>query len=141
VASAKSDVLVVASDAASVEREAALREAGVDVVRVGVEGGRLELVEVLKVLGERGKIGVLVEAGSAVNGAFLRADLVDRVVLYYAECELGLEAVPFAAGFASPYAVQERLTSVQRASFASDVMAGAEDVRVSGYLHDPWAKV
>jgi diaminohydroxyphosphoribosylaminopyrimidine deaminase/5-amino-6-(5-phosphoribosylamino)uracil reductase len=141
VGSAKGDVLVVASRAASVEREAALREAGVEVVRVGGEGGRLDLVEVLKVLGERGKISVLVEAGSAVNGAFLRADLVDRAVLYYAECELGLEAVPFAAGFASPYAVQERLSSVTRSAFASDVLAGAEDVRVSGYLHDPWLVV
>jgi diaminohydroxyphosphoribosylaminopyrimidine deaminase/5-amino-6-(5-phosphoribosylamino)uracil reductase len=141
VRSAKGDVLVVASWEASVEREAALRAAGVDVVRVGGEGGRLDLVEVLKMLGERGKISVLVEAGSAVNGAFLRADLVDRVVLYYAECELGLEALPFAAGFASPYAVQERLTSVERVGFVSDVMVGAEDVRVSGYLHDPWSRV
>jgi diaminohydroxyphosphoribosylaminopyrimidine deaminase/5-amino-6-(5-phosphoribosylamino)uracil reductase len=138
VRSAKGDVLVVCSRAASVEREAALRAAGVDVLRVDGEGGRLELVEVLKVLGERGKISVLVEAGSAVNGAFLRADLVDRVVLYYAECELGLEAVPFAAGFASPYAVQAGLTGVERVAFASDVMVGAEDVRVSGYVRDPW---
>jgi diaminohydroxyphosphoribosylaminopyrimidine deaminase/5-amino-6-(5-phosphoribosylamino)uracil reductase len=141
VRSAKGDVLVVASWEASVEREAALRAAGVDVVRVGGEGGRLDLVEVLKMLGERGKISVLVEAGSAVNGAFLRADLVDRVVLYYAECELGLEGVPFAAGFASPYAVQAGLTGVEQVAFASDVMVGAEDVRVSGYVHDPWAKV
>jgi diaminohydroxyphosphoribosylaminopyrimidine deaminase/5-amino-6-(5-phosphoribosylamino)uracil reductase len=141
VQSADGDVLVFASRAASVEREAALVAAGVAVVRVASDGGRLDLAEVLKVLGERGKISVLVEAGSAVNGAFLRAGLVDRLVMYYAECELGLEAVPFAAGFASPYAVQERLTSVERAAFASDVSVGAEDVRVSGYLHDPWARV
>jgi diaminohydroxyphosphoribosylaminopyrimidine deaminase/5-amino-6-(5-phosphoribosylamino)uracil reductase len=138
VRSADRDVLVVGSLEASAEREASLVAAGFEVVRVGGVGGRLDLVEVLRVLGERGAISVLLEAGSAVNAAFLRAGLVDRVVLYYAECELGLEAVPFAAGFASPYAVQQRLTGVERSSFASDVMVGAEDVRVSGYLHDPW---
>jgi len=138
VGSAEGDVLVVGSLEASEEREAALRAAGVEVVRVGGSGGRLDLVEVLKLLGERGKISVLVEAGSAVNGAFLRAGLVDRVVMYYAECELGLEGVPFAEGVASPYAVQERLSSVERAAFASDGTVGAADVRVSGYLPDPW---
>jgi diaminohydroxyphosphoribosylaminopyrimidine deaminase/5-amino-6-(5-phosphoribosylamino)uracil reductase len=141
VRSADRDVLVVCSREASVERESALVAAGVEVVRVASDGGRLDLVEVLRVLGERGKISVLVEAGSAVNGAFLRAGLVDRLVLYFAECELGLEGVPFAEGVASPYEVQARLTSVERVGFASDVQFGAEDARVSGYLHDPWSRL
>jgi hypothetical protein len=50
-----------------------------------------------------------------------------------------VEAIPFAAGFGSPYALQQRLSEVTRAGFASDVGAKGEDVRVMGYLHDPWA--
>jgi diaminohydroxyphosphoribosylaminopyrimidine deaminase/5-amino-6-(5-phosphoribosylamino)uracil reductase len=49
--------------------------------------------------------------------------------------------LPFAEGFDSPYALQQRLTQVTRTSFPSDIAPGAEDVRVSGYLHDPWAGV
>jgi hypothetical protein len=35
--------------------------------------------------------------------------------------------------------LQQRLSEVTRAGFASDVGAKGEDVRVMGYLHDPWA--
>jgi len=92
-------------------------------------------------LAERKILSVLVEAGSAVNGAFLRANLVDKLVLYYAESELGLEALPFAADFDSPYALQQRLTDATRLSIPSDLAVNAEDVRITGYLHDPWANV
>jgi diaminohydroxyphosphoribosylaminopyrimidine deaminase/5-amino-6-(5-phosphoribosylamino)uracil reductase len=135
VRSAADDLLVLCGQDADVARERALRERGVDVQRIGSAGGRLDLAAVLSVLAERKMLSVLVEAGSAVNGGFLARELVDRVVLYFAERELGVEAVPFAAGFASPYELQRRLTGTARATFAN---AGAEDVRVSGYLHDPW---
>lgn len=81
-------------------------------------------------------LGVLIEAGSAVNGSFLREGLVDKVVLYYAESELGPEAMDFAEGVGSPYALQQRFTRLERASFPH---GEGEDVRMSGYLRDPWA--
>jgi diaminohydroxyphosphoribosylaminopyrimidine deaminase/5-amino-6-(5-phosphoribosylamino)uracil reductase len=141
VRSAAGDLLVVCSAEASDEREMQLRAAGAEVLRVAGAEGRLDLPEMLEALGERGRTSVLLEAGSAVNAAFLCAGLVDRIVLYYAERELGLDALPFAEGFDSPYALQQRLTQVTRTSFPSDIAPGAEDVRVSGYLHDPWAGV
>jgi diaminohydroxyphosphoribosylaminopyrimidine deaminase/5-amino-6-(5-phosphoribosylamino)uracil reductase len=139
VTSAGNDVLVMTSEFAPAEREAALAARGVEVVRLPGADGLLDLQAVLAELGRRDVISVLVEGGSGVNGALLRADLVDRVVLYFAEAELGVEAIPFAAGFGSPYALQQRLSEVTRAGFASDVGAKGEDVRVMGYLHDPWA--
>jgi diaminohydroxyphosphoribosylaminopyrimidine deaminase/5-amino-6-(5-phosphoribosylamino)uracil reductase len=78
---------------------------------------------------------VLTEAGSSLNGSLLHDQLVDKVVLYFAEQELGESAIPFAGGI-SPYLVQERLRSVERVTFPNE---DAEDVRISGYLHDPWA--
>jgi len=39
-------------------------------------------------------------------------------------------------GQASPYVLQEKLTSVRRVEFPHGALA---DVRVSGYLRDPWA--
>jgi diaminohydroxyphosphoribosylaminopyrimidine deaminase/5-amino-6-(5-phosphoribosylamino)uracil reductase len=137
VSSAKGDVLVLTSDAAPAERVSALRARGVEVL--WLPGEPLDLEVALIELADRHLSSVLVEAGSAVNGALLRANLVDRVVLYYAERELGLDGVPFAVGCGSPYALQERLTQTARVGFASDMATHAEDVRIDGYLHDPWA--
>jgi diaminohydroxyphosphoribosylaminopyrimidine deaminase/5-amino-6-(5-phosphoribosylamino)uracil reductase len=97
--------------------------------------GQLDLRVALDVLyGHHHIRSVLTEAGSSLNGSLLRDQLADKVVLYFAEQELGEAAVPFAEG-TSPYLVQEKLTSVERETFPND---GMEDVRVSGYLHDPW---
>ena len=95
VRSAEGDVLVFcASDMrdAAVERQRALEGAGVAVQRIRTEGGLLSLDAVLEELVRREVLSVLVEAGSRVNGAFLRADLVDRVVLFRAQMELGKDA-------------------------------------------------
>jgi len=75
---------------------------------------------------------VLLEAGSQLNGAFLRGDLVDRVVLYYAETELGRDSIPFAAAGPSPFALEQALLGVEKSAIGPDI-------RVSGLLHDPWA--
>jgi diaminohydroxyphosphoribosylaminopyrimidine deaminase/5-amino-6-(5-phosphoribosylamino)uracil reductase len=139
VATAANDVLILCESGAPPDREAALQERGVAVQRVATRDGDLDPKAVLAALSARAITSVLLEAGHAINGAFLRAGLVDKVVLYYAESELGLDAVPFAAGLESPYALQQQLSAVTRASFASDIAPGAEDVRIAGYLHDPWA--
>jgi diaminohydroxyphosphoribosylaminopyrimidine deaminase/5-amino-6-(5-phosphoribosylamino)uracil reductase len=143
VKTAKSDVLLLTAADAPADRETALTAAGVEVLRLPASlpfpDAPLDLHAALEALAAREVTSVLVEGGSAINGALLQADLVDRVVLYFAEAELGLEAIPFAAGVESPYALQQRLSGVTRVAFASDVGAKGEDVRVMGYLHDPWA--
>jgi diaminohydroxyphosphoribosylaminopyrimidine deaminase/5-amino-6-(5-phosphoribosylamino)uracil reductase len=135
VRSAADDLLIVCSNQAPLAAESALLALGVQLLRLPPHEGRLDLNALLTALTARNITSVLVEAGSAVNGSFLRAGLVDKLVLYFAERELGLDAVDFAAGFASPYELQQQLTSVTRAAFAN---AGTEDIRISGYLHDPW---
>jgi diaminohydroxyphosphoribosylaminopyrimidine deaminase/5-amino-6-(5-phosphoribosylamino)uracil reductase len=138
VRSAAGDLLILCAEDASDRSEAALKAAGANVTRVASRGGLLDLQEALQRIAQRGCNSLLLEAGSALNGAFLRAGLVDRVVLYYAERELGIGAIPFAEGFASPYLLQQQLSSVTRQTFPSDAGDGGEDVRIAGYLHDPW---
>ncbi|MES2391664.1 MAG: bifunctional diaminohydroxyphosphoribosylaminopyrimidine deaminase/5-amino-6-(5-phosphoribosylamino)uracil reductase RibD [Acidobacteriota bacterium] len=135
MASAAEDLMIVTSTTASRARETELRTFGAEVLRLPAVDRRLDLPALLEEFAERDLTSVLVEAGSAVNGAFLREDLVDKVVLYYAEAELGLDAVPFAEGLPSPYVVQERLVRAQRSVLPH---GEAEDVRISGYLRDPW---
>jgi diaminohydroxyphosphoribosylaminopyrimidine deaminase/5-amino-6-(5-phosphoribosylamino)uracil reductase len=138
VTTAANDLLLVCATGAQAEREAALTARGAEVLRLPALEGRLDLAVLFAALSKRRILSVLVEAGSALNGSLLRADLVDALVLYYAEQELGLDGLPFAIGFTSPYDLQQSLTSVTRATFPH---GEGEDVRIAGYLHDPWTEV
>jgi diaminohydroxyphosphoribosylaminopyrimidine deaminase/5-amino-6-(5-phosphoribosylamino)uracil reductase len=136
VTSAAKDLLLVAAANAPAEREAALTARGAEVLRVELSDGRLDLNALIAELASRQILSVLVEAGAALNGVLLRDDLVDKLVLYYSEQEFGLDGIPFAAGFESPYIVQQRLTRTRRETFANEP---TEDIRITGYLHDPWS--
>lgn len=129
------DVLILCAETAPEQRADALARLGAQVVRVPMDATeRLDLQAVLEVL-QAGQIrSVLIEAGSALNGSFLAAGLVDRLILYIAETELGPDALAFAAG-PSPYLLQTQLTGLTRTTFPH---GAGEDIRLSGYLHDPW---
>jgi diaminohydroxyphosphoribosylaminopyrimidine deaminase/5-amino-6-(5-phosphoribosylamino)uracil reductase len=139
--SQSSALLILCSNEAPALRESALRARNVEVLRIPTQANRLDLHAAFAILAERNLLSILVEAGSALNGSLLRANLVDKLVLYYAERELGHGAVPFAADFDSPYALQQRLTQTTHATFPSDITPNTEDVRITGYLHDPWALI
>ena len=138
VRSASNDLLFIASPDAPAERETALLSAGAEVLRLGSADGRIDLSAVLAGLGERGCHSVLAEGGSRLNGSLLGGNLVDRLVLYYGESELGVDAIPFAEGIASPYILQHRLERIERIAFPH---GAGEDVRITGYFQDPWAGV
>jgi diaminohydroxyphosphoribosylaminopyrimidine deaminase / 5-amino-6-(5-phosphoribosylamino)uracil reductase len=142
VRSAAEDLLIVAREDAPLDREVRLKELGAEVLRLSSDAERrIDLSALLEYLQGRGVRSVLAEGGSALNGALLQADLVDRAVLYFAEVELGADALPFAAGQGSPYALVERMSDVKRETFAYAADSALEDVRISGYLHDPWANI
>jgi diaminohydroxyphosphoribosylaminopyrimidine deaminase / 5-amino-6-(5-phosphoribosylamino)uracil reductase len=139
VRSARHDVLLFCHETAPAHRIQGLSERGIDVVPLeGGDARRLDLRSALAELRSRNLISLLVEAGSAVNGSFLTADLADKLILYYSEAELGADAVPFAAGIASPYVLQQHLQHTERSTFLNGT---TEDVRISGYLHDPWTGI
>lgn len=134
VESAERDVLLFCGVHAPVDRTEALVAAGVEVVRTAGSGGSPDLTAVLEELGRRQILSVLLECGSRLNGAFVRAGLVDRVVLFYGGMTLGPEAVPFAGGVISPHSMEKALQAVHCKRFGSDSA-------VSGYLRDPWTGV
>ena len=53
------------------------------------------------------------------------------MVLFYAETELGVTAVPFAVGVGSPFLLEQSMTGVTREKVGVDV-------RVRGELRDVW---
>ena len=81
-------LLVTAADAAGNRREAYACQ-GVEVLTVPREGAHLDLGAVLDALGAAGLQSVLVEAGGTLNGALLRAGLIDALMLFVAPKLMG----------------------------------------------------
>jgi diaminohydroxyphosphoribosylaminopyrimidine deaminase/5-amino-6-(5-phosphoribosylamino)uracil reductase len=84
-------VWLVCSDIAE-SREASLRGAGVEVIKVGAKDGRIDVLEAAQELGRRGLTRVLVEGGGTVAASFVKAGLVDRVSSYRAGILMGSDS-------------------------------------------------
>jgi diaminohydroxyphosphoribosylaminopyrimidine deaminase/5-amino-6-(5-phosphoribosylamino)uracil reductase len=99
---------VVTGPQGPVEKETALRARDVQVMRCDGQGGRLDLLDVLKLLAARGMTRLMVEGGAMLAAALAQADLVDEFVLSRAPCVIGpdgvdaLEGMPLAAMTQSP---------------------------------------
>jgi len=99
VRSAKSDLLIATTSAASPERRKALEVRGAEVRSFDGPRGRVDIRDVISYLGERRCLSAMLEAGSMVNWAALECGAVDKVFLYYAPKILGgLESLPMAGG-------------------------------------------
>ncbi len=70
-------------------KTSALRELGCEVITLAGGAGRVDLAELLRELARRGVNELHVEAGYVLNGALLRAGLVDELLLYVAPTLLG----------------------------------------------------
>lgn len=133
VNTAAGDVLILTTSNAPAEKISALKSQGVQVASVGENSlGSINLGETLKLLTARDIISVLVEGGTHLNSALLRADLVDKAILFRAPTRLGAGSIPFAEGI-TPEALEQRLTRRVVTQYGVDACT-------SGYLHDPWPK-
>ena len=83
---------LVATASTDAERTAALRAAGAEVLVVPDSAGRVDLKALLRNLAERGINEVHLEAGPRLSGVFLKAGLIDELLLYMAPTLLGSDA-------------------------------------------------
>lgn len=142
---AQDDVLVLCGANAPEDKQKILRSMGVRVEPVALtryaDGLQaIDLKAALTFIGTLDILSVLVEGGSKLNAAFLDADLVDKVILFFSEVELGNDAMPFATGNHSPFALIEKLQKIERCDFRNTA-TGSIDACVRGNLRDPWADV
>jgi diaminohydroxyphosphoribosylaminopyrimidine deaminase/5-amino-6-(5-phosphoribosylamino)uracil reductase len=84
--------VLVAAAVDDEKRANLLRAAGAEVVLLPNAAGKVELKDLLEVLGRRGINEVHAEAGFKLNGSLLREDLVDELLLYLAPCLIGHQA-------------------------------------------------
>jgi diaminohydroxyphosphoribosylaminopyrimidine deaminase/5-amino-6-(5-phosphoribosylamino)uracil reductase len=95
----KAPVLIFCSGSASEARKTALESAGAEIVTVREHCGELDLQKVLRDLGRRNILGVLVEGGSRIHGSFLARNLVDVFYFIIAPLVLGgTSAIPVVGG-------------------------------------------
>jgi len=91
------DLLVYTSALLKTPKARKLQNAGVELIEVRRSRNGLDLSAVLKDLGRRDILSVLLEAGPHLNAAALSANLVDKLVLFYAPKIAATASVPFVA--------------------------------------------
>jgi diaminohydroxyphosphoribosylaminopyrimidine deaminase / 5-amino-6-(5-phosphoribosylamino)uracil reductase len=123
------DVILFTTQPQNSARAARLAKRGVEIVRIRARQDRPDLREVLRELGRREILSVILEAGSELNGAMLDADLVDKMILFYAPLLLGTVTVPVARRRPRPIAKTPTLKTLSLDRFGPDFA-------VEGYLHD-----
>jgi diaminohydroxyphosphoribosylaminopyrimidine deaminase / 5-amino-6-(5-phosphoribosylamino)uracil reductase len=129
VKSAEGDVIVFTTRRADSPKARALVRAGVEVVRVPSRDTHVDLRAVLRELGRRDILNVLLEAGAELNGAALQAGIVDKMILFYAPKIMGTGGVPMARIPSRWFAKSPALRNISLNTCGPDFV-------VQGYFHD-----
>jgi len=95
VQTADDDLLVFTTAPLNSPRARKLQNLGIELVQTKKGRVGLDLQAVLKDLGRRDILSVLLEAGPELNGAALSAGLVNKLILFYAPKIAGSTDVPF----------------------------------------------
>jgi diaminohydroxyphosphoribosylaminopyrimidine deaminase/5-amino-6-(5-phosphoribosylamino)uracil reductase len=123
--------LLVTADDLAVELYEPFVCKGVEVVAVPRREGHLDLAAVMSALGRNTLQCLLVEGGGALNGALLRAGMVDRVMLFVAPLLFGgADGKPLFAGHGVAHLAEAlRLTDVQVDRVGDDLLIEGEVTR------------
>ncbi|MBI5062115.1 MAG: RibD family protein, partial [Desulfatitalea sp.] len=121
--------VVCGPEASDVDRRR-LAANGARILDATVKKGRIDLAALMGQLGKMGIASLLIEGGAQVAGSALAADIVDKVVLFFAPKLLGGDdGLPMFRG-QGPAWMKDALTlhdlTVERVG---------EDIKVQGYRH------
>ncbi|UFJ43185.1 bifunctional diaminohydroxyphosphoribosylaminopyrimidine deaminase/5-amino-6-(5-phosphoribosylamino)uracil reductase RibD [Brevibacillus humidisoli] len=72
---------IYTTDRAPLDKQEQLAQQGVEVIRLG-DSHKVDVLRVLESLGKRGVSSLLVEGGAEINGAFLTAQAINKVISY-----------------------------------------------------------
>lgn len=89
--------IIAVTKEAPLERIEGLRKAGAEVLVVS-EGPRVDLLELMKILGMREITSVLIEGGASVHGSALEAGIVDKAAWFIAPKIIGGTGAPGPVG-------------------------------------------
>ena len=117
---------VFCGEQASRTKEMQLVQAGAKIFRMPLVGDKINLSELLRFLGQKNIMSILVEGGSRVHGAFYHQNLVDELLLFYAPIIIGDQGTPLLHGYSLDQRTDVpllRVTSIQ--SLGNDVFFNA----------------
>ena len=119
--------------AASPDKAERLRQRGVDILEIGEKEGRLDLQELMERLGGLGYQSILLEGGARLNAASLKAEIVDRVMIFVAPLLLGGDDGSGLFAGPGPRRIAEaiRLEEVRVRRFGDDTLIEGEVRRCS----------
>lgn len=129
VKSAQDDLVIFTLQPLDSPRARALVHAGAEVVRLPAKRGHVDLHAVLRELGVRQILDLLVEAGAELNGAALQAGIVDKMILFYAPRVMGTGGVSLARVSSHWFAKSPVLKNLTLNRCGPDFV-------VQGYFHD-----
>jgi len=120
--------VVACTTAAPIARERALASRGVTVWRLPAARGHVSPVALAERLVREGRHEVMLEGGATLGSAFLRAGLVQRLVLYTAPLVLG-------GGRSWCEGLDRALATATRGRFTQATRVG-DDLRIAVDLED-----
>jgi diaminohydroxyphosphoribosylaminopyrimidine deaminase/5-amino-6-(5-phosphoribosylamino)uracil reductase len=132
-------VLIFCRADAPAERRRELEASGAEIVSVSQGPGGLDLNEVLRELGRRRILGLLVEGGSEVHWSFLSAELADKFLFIIAPVVLGgIQAVPCVGGIGYACAGAAPPFRISRHFFAGPDLILETFPKYSRSILSPW---
>jgi diaminohydroxyphosphoribosylaminopyrimidine deaminase / 5-amino-6-(5-phosphoribosylamino)uracil reductase len=130
VKSAEGDVVIFTTQSVDSPKARALARAGVEVFQVRKRGAHVDLKAVVRELGKREILNLLIEGGAGLNGTALESGIVDKLILFYAPKVMGTGGVPFASMPAARWFPKSPpLTNIT-------INRYGPDFAVQGYFHD-----
>ena len=129
VKSAQNDVVIFTTQRADSPKARALVRAGVEVFQVRSRNAHADLHAVIRELGRREMLNVLLEAGAELNGAALQSGIVDKMILFYAPRIMGTGGVPMARIPSKWFPKSPPLKNISVQTYGPDFV-------VQGYFHD-----
>lgn len=123
--------LVVAGRSAPVATVRRIEARGASVLRLADRGGRIPLAQLLRALGRRGVLSVLIEGGATVAAAAIAAGVVDRILIFYAATLIGGDGWPMLRSIGvRRLAAAPLLRPPEVRRFARDVLVATEVVKI-----------
>ncbi len=96
--SASAKTIVAVTEQASSEKCRSLKARGVEILTLPAREGRVDLTLLLKALGERKLVNLLVEGGGTLNYSLIEQSLVDKLYIFIAPLIIGGRESPTAFG-------------------------------------------
>ncbi|MBO8164585.1 MAG: bifunctional diaminohydroxyphosphoribosylaminopyrimidine deaminase/5-amino-6-(5-phosphoribosylamino)uracil reductase RibD [Brevibacillus sp.] len=118
---------IYTTDRAPRDKQEMLAQRGVEVIRLG--SSRVDVTQVLESLGKRGVTSLLVEGGATINGAFLAARAINKVISYISLKLVGGAGAPTPFG-GSGIPIMDEAVPLERIEVER---VSEQDLRIVGY--------